>query len=322
MRSNSVPAARPAFTLLEMLLATAIAVLLLGALYVAMDLQLRQAENSREVIEQSTLARSLLNRMASDIAPSVGMADPSRYQQQGGQSGGGGSGASGASGGGTSGSTGQSSGAASGSAGTTGTGSSGSSTGSGTGSGSGSGSGSSSTTSATAIGNGPTLLFLVGDANTLTLYISRVPPNSAASATNPVQIADERRVYYWLSSRGLARQELTQVTADDAGYQQAPPETPDANDANSRILAPEVKSLQFQYFDGTNWNDSWDGTTLGSDGVTPIGPPVAVAITLGIARPGAEDEEVRTYRHVIAIQTANGATQSTSSSNGSSSSTP
>jgi len=50
--------ARPAFTLLEMVLSTAIAVLLLAALYVALDLQLRRASDARAKVEHSTLARS------------------------------------------------------------------------------------------------------------------------------------------------------------------------------------------------------------------------------------------------------------------------
>ncbi len=42
---------RRAFTLLEMLLATAVSVLLMGALYVAMDVQIRHARIGRDRIE-------------------------------------------------------------------------------------------------------------------------------------------------------------------------------------------------------------------------------------------------------------------------------
>ena len=48
---------RPGYTLLEVLLASAIGVLLMGALYVAMDVQLRHAQAGRELIEQGTLVR-------------------------------------------------------------------------------------------------------------------------------------------------------------------------------------------------------------------------------------------------------------------------
>ena len=90
-------------------------------------------------------------------------------------------------------------------------------------------------------------------------------------------------------------------------------DSPDAGDANSKLLAAEVKSVQFQYFDGSEWEDSWDGTQAGSDGVTPIGPPLAIAVTLGIAGP---DGEVKTYRHVVAIPTANNPTPSQLSASG------
>jgi hypothetical protein len=78
------------------------------------------------------------------------------------------------------------------------------------------------------------------------------------------------------------------------------------------VLAPEVKSVQFQYFDGTDWQDSWDCTTSGDDGVTPIGPPQAIAVVVEIAVPqdGPKGEEPPTkrYRHVVACVTANGTT--------------
>src|SRR5258708_3414418 len=101
MRSGPVSMARPAFTLLEMMLAASITVLLLAALYVAVDLQLRHAATARDLVEETTLARTLLNRVANDIEPGLGTPDPIRFQQSG-QSGAGGGGASGAGGAGAS----------------------------------------------------------------------------------------------------------------------------------------------------------------------------------------------------------------------------
>ena len=88
---------------------------------------------------------------------------------------------------------------------------------------------------------------------------------------------------------------------------------PDIADEASYVVAPEVRSLSFSYYDGTSWQDSWDGTTTGSDGVTPIGPPLAVAITIDIASSssgssGQSGVKVKTYRHVVSMTTANGAT--------------
>src|SRR6266849_5262814 len=70
---------RPAFTLLEMLLATFVSVLLMAALYVAMEVQLKHAQSGRDRIEQATLARALLNRIAADIVHSVTPAAPTPW---------------------------------------------------------------------------------------------------------------------------------------------------------------------------------------------------------------------------------------------------
>jgi hypothetical protein len=86
---------------------------------------------------------------------------------------------------------------------------------------------------------------------------------------------------------------------------------PGLPDESSYILAPEVKDVQFEYFDGTNWNDSWDCTTLGADGITPIGPPTAIRIHLKIETPGStpgSPAKLKSYTSTIGILTANGTT--------------
>jgi hypothetical protein len=285
------------------LLAAGIGVMLLAALYVAVNMQLRLSQSGRDTIEQSTLARALLQRIANDVASSIGPPSPTRYQTSSGQSSGGGS-QTGQSGAGTgSGASASSSGAASSSS--SGSGSSNSA--------SGSGSGSSST---------PNYVFTVqGDSSTLTVYMTKVPrelfaPSVMQGTDTPPETSDLRRVTYWLAgdgSLGLARQELLLVTSDDAAN--VPPNGID-NEADY-VVAPEVRSLQFSYWDGANWQDSWDGTTAGSDGVTPIGPPLAIAVVIGIVPPSAgSDVAPKTYRHVIPITTANGVIQQSSSSSG------
>ncbi len=306
MTSRPVPTARPAFTLLEMILAAAITVLLLAALYVAVDVQLRHAATARDIVEQTTLARTLINRIANDIEPSVNLVDPSRFQS-------GSSSSTGSTGSSTTGAT----TGATGSTSTTG------------------GSSTTGTASSTTATNGPLILLLQGTTDTLTIWVSRVPPdpNNLSAVNNLVNpsgqngqngqnsqdnangqnnlaalpgIADTRRIDYWLAGGGglgLARLEQTAITGDDAAPGTTPP---DVSDPNSKvIIAPEVKSLQFQYFDGSAWQDSWDGTQLGADGVTPLGPPAAVAITIGLAQPDGGD--LKMYRHVVGIQAANGA---------------
>lgn len=154
------------------------------------------------------------------------------------------------------------------------------------------------------------------------LYLSRVPREleptpGADTADQPMALSDLRRVSYWLAGAadaplGLARQEITAVTSDQA-MADVPPNIPDDG---SLVIAEEVKSLKFSYFDGTAWQDTWDGTAAGPDGSTPVGPPLAIAITIGISSAGSgsgtgSDQALKFYRHVVPIITANGATQLT-----------
>jgi hypothetical protein len=292
--------ARPAFTLLEMVLATSIAMLLLAALYVALDLQLSRASDARSVVEQNTLMRSVITVISNDVTPGVGTIDPGRYQQSGSSSSGSGSG----SGSGMSGTTGSGSGTnSSPSSGTTGT----------TGP-------SSSTTSSSS--SGMTYLFTIqGETDRFSIFITRMPPNqdpNALPGTTP-SASDVRVVNYWIEPGvGLCRQEILQATADNA-------QTPsfDASDPSTTHLAPEVTSMTVQYFDGTELTDSWDGTQSGSDYVTPLGPPLALVLTLEIT-PRTTDPNLeikpKIYRHVIGIPTANGSTISSLSASPSSSS--
>jgi hypothetical protein len=148
----------------------------------------------------------------------------------------------------------------------------------------------------------------------LTIYVTRVPREvlvpAAQQTGNPSITSDLRQITYWMSGGGLYRRELLQPTSDDAAS--TPPDDP------QYLLAPEVRDVSFRYYDGTTWQDNWDGTTTGSDGVTPVGPPMAIAVTIELAPPGAgPGARTKTYRHVIPIPTANGATQQTINSDGS-----
>src|SRR5262249_26515153 len=83
---------------------------------------------------------------------------------------------------------------------------------------------------------------------------------------------------------------------------------PDADESKC-LLAPEVQSVEFSYFDGTSWTDTWDSTANGDDdgeNFIPQGPPRAVAIKIGYLPPGARPDQIRYQRHVIAIPAANG----------------
>jgi hypothetical protein len=277
--------------------ATTIGVLLLAALYTAVNTQIRYTSSGRDVIEASLLARSVFDRITNDILPNLGAIDPSRSQSS---------------------SSNQSSG--SGTQSGSGSGSSGSGAGqSGT-------SSSSSSSSTSSSGVNTALTFNVGvqgDSATLNLVVSRWPGEIyRASAGNPsdptvqASVSDLRRISYWMfgtsgKDTGMARQEVKLATSDDgiAAMNTELPQDP------SFIFAPQVRSVTFQYYDPTNqaWVDQWDGTATASDGKTPLGPPAGIAITLEIALPhgGAfkspGEVQIKTFRHVVPLQTANGA---------------
>ncbi len=311
---------RRGYTLLEIILALAIAALLLAGLYFALYMQTNNTYSGRRLVERTGLSRAIISRIQNDILASLGPVDTQLNSNP--------------------------------YANTTtpssmsGTGSTGSSSSSSGNSGGSGGSGSSSQNAGQMFNLG-----LQGTSTQLSIYASRVPRealqalnpnNAAASGSNnsgsgngaPAQpnqgVSDLRRITYWLSSSspgGLARQELLDVTSpsDIANL------PPGISNESSYIIHPEVVSVQFQYYDGTNWQDSWDGTQVGSDGKTPQGPPVAVAITLTISLPsgtrtqqggqsgqggqGGQGGQTFQYYHVVGIPTANGAITTANAAN-------
>jgi hypothetical protein len=117
--------------------------------------------------------------------------------------------------------------------------------------------------------------------------------------------ADVRRVTYYLSpdGLGLCRQERPWATADGVWNST----DPDLSTENRDVIAPEVKDVTFEYFDGSAWQSSWDGTQPGPDGVTPLGPPRAVRATFVLQFPGRGGEVTeRQVQHVVPIRAAVG----------------
>jgi type II secretory pathway pseudopilin PulG len=289
---------RPGYTLLEVLLAMAMAILLLAAVYSAIGYQIRHAQAGRDLIDQATLARSLIDRISNDVLAAAALSDPGRYrtqqQKQSGSGSGGGAGGSGMSGAGGAG------GAAAGGAGASGSGTGGAG---GTSGGASGASGSASTPGVAVI----LPLGVMGDSSSLRLFIGRYPNEMwpANSNDQPPLMSDLRRISYWGGSGGLCRQEIKVVTSQDALNMSIP-----TDDNGQNLLAPEVHSLEFSYFDGTNWNDTWDSTMLGPDNVTPVGSPRAISIKIGVPAPGekGKDPKLKYYRQVVVISTANGPT--------------
>jgi prepilin-type N-terminal cleavage/methylation domain-containing protein len=280
---------RGGFTLLEVLLATSIGLLLLVALYMSFEIYISHVDQGRRQIEQGTLARSLFTHLEADLSACVPLSDPGRYRAQQSQQGQGGA---------TTPTTGDTT-----TGDTSGTGGSTTATGG-------------LTTNTVALP-----LSVQGDSTTLHIFITRTPRELFVgdSGDSPPVVSDLRRVSYWMidsgGKKGLARQEVKQATSEDA-LTNLPP---GVADEETFIIADEVRSVQFRYWDGTAWNDSWDCTTLGADGVTPVGPPRAIEITVELALPQGTldtEERTRTYRHVVSLLTADGAPASTGTTTG------
>lgn len=158
-----------------------------------------------------------------------------------------------------------------------------------------------------------------GDATSLVISTYRIQPGPSDAPTNapdPVVTSDVTRVNYWLITNGndavgLARQEIKQATSNDIDLDIA-----DISNPNQYLISDEVKNILFEYFDGTTWQPDWDGSTMttgGSGQLTPIGPPVAIRVTVTLRRntrntptiSDTPDDATNTYVHIIPIRTSN-----------------
>lgn len=259
--------ARAGFTLLEVMLASTIAILLMAGLYVAMDTQLRLMRAGRDRVEQAALTRNLMQRVRLDLGACL--TPPAA--------------------------------AASGDSSST---ASSAATG-GTGAGAAAGTETADSATPTAGADAPFAVGLVGDSTYVTVFASRL-----TSSDDAFLGADVRRLSYWLSSApggGLCRQEERWLTSDGLRNNFVP----DYGTEADRVIAPEVTAVAFEYFDGSAWTDTWDGSALGADGATPVGPPRAVGVTLTLTFPGLPASAdgspgTKTVREVIALPTAGG----------------
>lgn len=285
MRFHRKVRIRPAFTLLEVLLASAIALLLFGGLYVSMQVELGQASAGRDLVERATLSRAIINRMSMDLTESL---TPSKAKPKSRSS---------------STTTNQSTAApttnTSGAAGTTTT---------------------ADTSSAEAVEMAaeiavsaiPLQAGVIGTDLQLTIFTTRVPGRMIDSDNPEAPVpSDIRRITYWLrEGGGLCRQEIPWVTGQDV-YGNTDPVITD--DEDEFVIAPEVTELSFEYYDINTtsdnevWGTSWDGSTPGADMRTPMGPPTAIRVTFWLRIVDSEGNVTsKKYVHVIPILTASG----------------
>ncbi len=252
---------RSGFTLLELLLASAIAIFLMAALYSAFELVLRRTEVNRESVAASDLSRAVVNRLTADLSQSAGLLPPMTSQNSF-----------------------QAASAAGGGGGTT--------------------------TTADAVDTTtdiPLPCGVVGTDKQVTIFCTRVPTAltdpDALATPDVLRPGDLRRVTYYTVGTGLCRQERPWVTAD--GVRNSA--DPDPSTAETDVIAPEVTDVTFEYFSGGVWNSEWDGTQVGTDGVTPQGPPRAIKVTLQLSYPSpAGGTKQKTVVHVVPVRAAVG----------------
>ena len=303
MRIRTRSRKRLGFTLLEVLLASVIAILLMSALYFAMDVTLRQTQESRDGVDVDSLSRGVYNRMSLDLSASLGPLPPK-------------------SGGNSASSTGSTP-----STPTTPTDPSMPTTTTPTTPTTTTPTTPSTTTpptttadptmttasvdpatgEATAVPQAADIAFqagVIGTDKQLTVFASRVPSamtsvrglgGEAASAQGP---SDLVRITYWKGgSGGLCRQERPWVTADGVRNSSDPDLTDEAGDT----LVQEVKDVTFAYWDGTDWLPEWDGSKPSPDGVTPTGPPRAVKVTIVYAIPTGRNGQQSLEQTVVQV---------------------
>ncbi len=272
-------AARSAFTLYEVLLALALTGVLIGAVFSSITLYYRLSSAGRAQIERAQLARSIIQRLESDIRSVVFREPESETTEDTGQAadeeGAGGSASGGAAGDGTSGSGGDQS------------------------------TDESVTMSIEVVDPAQTYagtsVGIFGDPDTLMLHVSRPSRNTnytaiGDGAISGNRLSDLQSVAWFLSGSGTA---LGNVVAEQSASVGDPaltadPITPsggflsgatgtglarmegdrlmmemadaqadlDSLAQSSRIIAPEVESLRFRYFDGLQWYDSWNSEEL------------------------------------------------------------
>jgi prepilin-type N-terminal cleavage/methylation domain-containing protein len=296
---------RPGYTLLEILVATVIAVLLMSALYVAFDVTLSQADTGRGVVAEADFGRAVFNRMGLDLTLPVGPLPP--------KSGGGSfddmdSTTTPSTGGTTSGTT---TGTATGgttSGGTTG-GTGGTTSGTDTSGSTDSGSADAQSTNPASI---PLQAGLIGTATQLTMFCSKVPTwltdRSGVDTSDQQVVSDLRRITYYIhgSGKGLCRQEREWVTAD--GVQNSP--DPDLSTQDADLIAPEVSAINIEYAAGgadVGWTGSWDGSQTSTDGTATTGPPRAIRVTLTLDLPDNNGKTVqKQIQQVFAVRAAVG----------------
>lgn len=297
---------RSGYTLLEILVASALTLFLISAVYTGVRMYWRYSASGHDEVERALLARALLKRIEMDVRSVMFRPPPPASSSTSSQSS---SGSGSSSSGSSSGSSSSSSSSNSSSSGSSGSNSSGSSSSSGSGSSSSSSSSSTQTSAPEDLYN-TSNTGLFGNTTTLLMHCSkpgreRMPvqliqtgvarsPSDVATVSYFVAGTATGVLQHVVSGQGLARLEGDRLALAMADQQSSVA----LMAAQTQILAPEVSAIQFRYYDGLNssWRLNWDSSVMGA-------LPRAIEVTMQLRpMPGhAAAASSNTYRLVIAI---------------------
>ena len=269
-------AARRGYTLLEVLIASAIAVLLLSALYFAFDLTIRSADTGRALVGESDLNRAVINRMAIDLSSPLGVLPP------------------------------MSGGATDGAAASLTTTDTTATTGT---------TATATATTDTTMTTDPLIRFdagVIGTSEQLIVFVSKVPTwlsdRETAADPNALLPSDAHRISYYLhsSGKGLCRQDKLWITADKVGNSTEI----DRTNEDGEVIAPEIVAIAFEYTDGTSYVSEWDGSQASIDGSSSTGPPRAIKATITFEFTDREgNKATKKIVHIFAIRSGVGLIQ-------------
>ncbi len=295
-------------TLLEVLLAAGLGIVLIGGIYTAIEQSWRMSASGKIELERQQVARAILRQITLDIRSAAFAAKPSGETSASGSGGSGGS-----SGGSTGGSSGGSSGGSTG-------GSSGGASGSSTGTDSTTVAGEEETQWTTSEG-------IRGTATELLIDLSHPRMLSSLMALSGTMPTELQTVHYIVSSttsgslsanpttnpdrpdadgvglvRGVTDRAALQATGDTTA---AAASSATGVSGPAKVLAQEVQSIQFRYFNGLAWMTEWDTITMES-------LPRAIEVTIvfepppsrGLLTNSAVSIGTDRYRTVIPIPTS------------------
>lgn len=253
---------RQAFTLMEALIAMGLMIMLMSGLYAAMTIYLNLQIDSHEEVARTQIARTLLRQLTRDIQSVVFTKQETTEESD--------------------------------------TESSEETT---------EGTETEATPEAAASGTVTYNNGLLGTSTDLVLYISRPDRSLNYVSAQELMLASDRTgdlmmVRYFIAQTGasgiasdLAKQQLSgndsgsaglvRMTGDLNGLSIAMQENEEQDQMSAaKIMAPEVRSISFRYYDGAQWQEEWDSTTLNL-------LPTAVEVTLVLFTPEPEDSTQR-----------------------------